>query len=367
MNTDETVDPVVTRRRLPIWPFVVAGFMLLLGSFVFAAVAIPISVPYYAMAPGPVSDVSDFVQVPEPSDTTEGELFFLTVSLQEVNVIEWVAAKLDSRVDLTPVENIRPAGVSQEELRVQNLNLMNRSKDNAKFVALTYLGYEVTYDGSGALINATIEDSAAEGLLFEGDVIIAVDGEPVEFSTDAVDMIGGRAPGDRLMLTVERPDPEDAGALTTLDIEVVLGPYRFIDEDGNVLDDPDRGMVGVLLTDAAVEVIFPVDVEIDSQNIGGPSAGLMFTLEIIDALTDEDITHGRRIAGTGTIDAEGNVGGIGGMRQKTFGAIDVGAEYLLVPASNYDEAVAAAGDDITVVRVETLEDAMTFLNSLGAA
>ena len=79
-------------------------------------------------------------------------------------------------------------------------------------------------------------------------------------------------------LTVERPDPEDAGALTTLDIEVVLGPYRFIDEDGNVLDDPDRGMVGVLLTDAAVEVIFPVDVQIDSQNIGGPSAGLMFLM-----------------------------------------------------------------------------------------
>ena len=106
---------------------------------------------------------------------------------------------------------------------------------------------------------------------------------------------------------------------------------------------------------------------IDNQNIGGPSAGMMFTLEIIDSLTEEDITHGRRIAGTGTIDADGNVGAIGGMKQKTYGAIDAGAEYLLVPAGNYDEAVAAAGDDISVVRVETLDDAMTFLNSLPAA
>ena len=108
-RTDPQDVTVSARRRLPIWPFVTAGAMLLVGAFVFAAVAIPISMPYYAMSPGPVSDVSDYIQVENPSQTTEGELFFLTVSLQEVNVLEWVAAKLDSRVDLAPRENIRPA------------------------------------------------------------------------------------------------------------------------------------------------------------------------------------------------------------------------------------------------------------------
>lgn len=341
--------------------------MLLVGSFVFAAVAIPISMPYYAMSPGPVSDVSDFIEVDDRADSTEGEFFFLTVSLQEVNVIEWVAAKLDSRVDLAPIENIRPAGVSQEELRQQNLNLMSRSKENAKYVALTYLGYEVTYDGSGALVNSTIEDSAADGVLAEGDVIVAVAGEPVEFSTDAVDLIGGRSPGDELTLTIQRPGVDDPDDVTTMDVTLVLGPYRYVDEDGNVIDDPDRGMVGVLLSDAPVEVIFPVDVEIDSQNIGGPSAGMMFTLEIIDSLTSEDLTHGQRIAGTGTIDAEGAVGPIGGMKQKTYGAIDAGAEYLLVPAGNFEEADDAAGDDLVVVSIDTIEDAVTFLESLAAA
>ena len=122
-----------------------------------------------------------------------------------------------------------------------------------------------------------------------------------------------------------------------------------------------------MLQNADVQMNFPVDVEIDSRNIGGPSAGLMFTLEIIDELTPEDITHGHRIAGTGTINADGEVGAIGGMRQKTFGAIDAGAEYLLVPSANYLEATEAAGDKIKVVEVGNIQDAMTFLNSLGAA
>jgi Lon-like protease len=359
------VTPEDRRRRLPIWPFVLAGVMMLVGAFIFAAMAIPISMPYYALSPGPVSDVSDYVHVENPSTTTRGEMFFLTVSLQEVNVVEWVAAKFDGHVDLAPRENIRPAGVTQEQLREENLALMDRSKENAKYVALEYLGYDVTYNGSGALISSTIENSAAEGVLQSGDVIVAVDGQEVEFSSDAVDLISGRAPGDRLMLTIQRPDPDNTDSVETLEIPLVLGPYRYVEQDGTVVEDPERGMAGVMLTDANVEVVFPVDVEIDSQNIGGPSAGLMFTLEIIDELTQEDITHGHRIAGTGTIDADGVVGPIGGMRQKTFGAINAGAEYLLVPSENYLEAAEAAGDDIQVVEVSNIDDAMSFLNSLG--
>ncbi len=367
LDSENPVSPIEAHRRIPVWPFMLAGVMMLVGALIFAAVAIPISMPYYALSPGPVSDVSDYVHVDNPSTTTRGELFFLTVSLQEVNVVEWVAAKLDSHVDLAPQQNIRPAGVSEEELRQQNLDSMERSKENAKYVALNYLGYDVTYEGSGALVSSTIEDSAAQGVLQPGDVIVAVNGEKVEFSSDAVDLIGGRAPGDRLLLTVERTDPEDPNSTETLDVPLVLGPYRYVEEDGTVVDDPNRGMAGVMLTDAEVHIVFPVNVEIDSQNIGGPSAGLMFTLEIIDELTEQDITHGHRIAGTGTINADGEVGPIGGMRQKTFGAIAAGAEYLLVPSDNYQEAVEAAGDDIKVVEVTSIDDAMAFLNSLGTA
>ncbi|NND04388.1 MAG: hypothetical protein HKN91_16550, partial [Acidimicrobiia bacterium] len=121
---------------------------------------------------------------------------------------------------------------------------------------------------------------------------------------------------------------------------------------------------GVLLTSGPTETVFPVDIVIDSQNIGGPSAGLMFALEIMNQLTDEDLTSGRSIAGTGTIDREGVVGAIGGIKQKVFGAIDAGADYVLVPANNYDDALEAAGDDITVVSIATIEDALSFLDTL---
>jgi len=350
-------------RRGPIWPFVLAGFMFLVGAAVTLVLLFPFDVPYYAFSPGPVNDVSDFIQVPDASTEGSGELFFLTVSLKEVNVIEYIGALLDGEVDLSPRETVRPVGVSEEKLREQNLALMRNSQDNARFVALTQLGYEVTLTGSGALIQGIVEDSAAVGVLFEGDVIVAVDGQPVEFVDEAVANIGGRAPGDEVELTIRRlvtPDevPE------TVDIGIVLGPYRAVDENGNLIEEPDRGMVGVLLANAETETVFPVDITIDSQNIGGPSAGLMFTLEIMNQLTEEDLTKGRSIAGTGTISRDGTVGAIGGIKQKVYGAIDAGAEFVLVPAANVPDALQAAGDDITVIEVATIGDALSFLETL---
>jgi PDZ domain-containing protein len=352
------------RKKLPKWPFIFAGVVgLVFTAILMVTVITPINVPYYAFSPGPASDTSDFITVPDAADS-EGELFFLTVSLQEVNVLEYVAALIDDEVDLAPQENVRPAGVTPEQLRQQNLNLMVRSQDNARFVALTRAGYEVTYEGSGAAISSIVEDTAAEELLLPGDVIVAVDGEPVEFSTDAANLIGGRAPGDSITLLIQRPVDGTEGEFEELEVVAVLGPYSVVDEDGDLIEDPDRGLLGVFLEDAETVVVFPIDIEIDSQNIGGPSAGMMFTLEIINQLTEDDLTKGYRIAGTGTIDQDGNIGSIGGIRQKIFGAIDMGATHVLVPAGNYDEAVEVAGDDIIVIRVVTIDDALAFFETL---
>jgi len=281
-----------------------------------------------------------------------------------VNVLEYVAAQLNREVDLSPRENIRPAGTTQEQLRDQNLNLMNQSKQNAIYVALTELGYDVVFEGSGARVTAFTEVSAAGGVLEPGDVIVAVDGTPVEFLDDAMSLLGGRAPGDTVELTIERPvdDPDVASERKV--VEITLIPYRALNEDDELIEDPDRGMVGVFLENGETEIVFPVEVDIDSQNIGGPSAGMMFTLEIMNQLTEEDLTKGNRIAGTGTIRQDGTVGAIGGIKQKVYGAIDASAVYVLVPDGNYDEAILAAGDDITVVRVVTIDDALNFLATL---
>lgn len=355
MDTDRFDVPdsgAPSRQPIPKWPFVLAGLLLAVGIAV--AIAWPIKVPYYTLSPGPLYDTSDFVFVvgEEAQNETDGELFFLTVSLSEANLFEYVAGELNPKVEVAPRENFRPPGVSPEDLRRENLARMEQSKTDATFVALTKLGYEPTYTGTGALVIETVPDSAAEGVLLTDDVIVAINGTPVAFRNEVVDRLAGMDVGDEVTLTIERV-VDGSDDVDVLDVDIVLGVHT---------DDPSRPMVGVLLDNNAPIIDFPVDVETDTQNIGGPSAGLMFTLEIMNQLTEEDLTDGRRIAGTGTIARDGTVGGIGGVQQKVYGAIDAGAVVVLVPASNYEDALEAAGDKIVVVRVETIDDALEYLN-----
>lgn len=355
MDTDRFDVPdsgAPSRQPIPKWPFVLAGLLLAVGIAV--AIAWPIKVPYYTLSPGPLYDTSDFVFVvgEEAQNETDGELFFLTVSLSEANLFEYVAGELNPKVEVAPRENFRPPGVSPEDLRRENLARMEQSKTDATFVALTKLGYEPTYTGTGALVIETVPDSAAEGVLLTDDVIVAINGTPVAFRNEVVDRLAGMDVGDEVTLTIERV-VDGSDDVDVVDVDIVLGVHT---------DDPSRPMVGVLLDNNAPIIDFPVEVETDTQNIGGPSAGMMFTLEIMNQLTEEDLTGGRRIAGTGTIARDGTVGGIGGVRQKVFGAIDAGAVVVLVPASNYEDALEAAGDEIVVVRVETIDDALDYLN-----
>ena len=347
------------------WPLILGVLLLLVGIAI--AIAWPIKVPYYTLSPGPVYDTSDFVSVVETNgaEDANGELFFLTVSLAEANLFEWAAAQLSPKVDLAPRENIRPTGVSKEDLRRENLARMEQSKTDAQFVALTELGYEPTYIGTGARVIETVPETGAVGVVLPEDVIVAIDGEAVEFRDDLPAALEGKEIGDSVVITVERgtegtdqtefSDPEGAPlgeGLEVIDLTIVLGPH---------VDDPERVMIGILVDNNPPIVEFPVEIDMDSQNIGGPSAGMMFTLEIINQLTEDDITDGIRIAGTGTIRRDGTVGAIGGVRQKVYAAIDAGATVVFIPADNYDDAILAAGDDITVVRVETIDDPLDYL------
>ena len=359
-EVEEPLDPYATVPQsmrppapYPKWPFYLAGALVAIGIAI--AFLVPVSVPYYTLSPGPVYDSSDFINVEGGSVSDDGELFFLTVSVKEANVFEWAAAQVDPRVDVREREVIRPPDVSPEQLRRENLALMEESKRDATFVALTKLGYEVTLIGTGALVIETVPESAADGVLLAEDIIIEMDGEVIGFRSDLIELLQPLEIGDPVLLSIQRPDADDPDVLDPMDVELVLGPHT---------DDPERPMVGVLLGNNEPIVQFPVDVHIDSQNVGGPSAGLMFTLQIMDQLTSDEITHGYRIAGTGTISVDETVGAIGGITQKIYGAIDVGARAVLVPAANYDAAVLAAGDDIEVVRVETIDDALAFLAAL---
>ncbi len=348
--------------KLPRWPFVLGGVLLAMAIAI--VLAWPINMPYYAWSAGPVTDSADVISVPGGQAST-GDLLFLTVELREVNLLEFIAANLDDEVSLSSIEAVRPPDVSREELRRRNLESMNQSQQRAIYVALLKAGYEVELLGQGVLVDGLVEDSPAEGVLEPLDLITAIDGEPIGFSSDLIALVGDRPPGDTITVTVERPVGDSVTEVETLEVELTLGVWRGADEDGNVIEDPDRDMIGVFLGDVDPVPVFPIDIVIDAENVGGPSAGMMFTLEIINQLTPEDLTKGRRIAGTGTIRTDETVGPIGGMRQKVFGAIAAGAEYVLAPAGNYDEAVEAAGDRIDVVRIETIDDALEFRRSLS--
>ncbi len=315
-----------------------------------------IQVDYYAVGPGPVEQVEPLLTVNGEVETFDatGDFVFLTVVLDEVTVLQYLDAAIDSKVDLQPRESIRPSGVSSGELQAANRRSMEESKQRAIFVALTRLGYEAQLSGEGALVTALVEDSPAVGKLLADDVIVRLNGEPVEMATDAVDAVSRLGPGDTVALEILRPSDTE-GEEERLDASITLAEHP---------DEPERGFIGVYLDTVNSLARFPVDIEIDSRNIGGPSAGLMYALGIMNLLTEDDLTKGRLIAGTGTLDNEGRVGSIGGIRQKVFAAIDAGAEYVLVPAANARAAEDAAGGDIQVVAVETIDDALAFLAKL---
>jgi PDZ domain-containing protein len=347
--------PTAVRPRdpYPKWPWVVAGILIAVGLAI--ALLWPITLPYYTLSPGPVYDTSDFVTVDGGDTADAGELFFLTVSLKEANAFEWAAAHFDDSVDIRPRENIRPTGVSPEQLRRESLAAMEQSKNDAIYVALTQLGYDVTLVGTGALVIDTVPDSGADGILFPNDVIVEMNGQTVAFRSDIIAQLTDLSVGDVVTMLVERPQEDLADVFDDQMVEITLGENP---------DNPERPLIGILLENNEPIVEFPVEVSIDSQNIGGPSAGMMFTLQIIDQLSPEPLTKGFRIAGTGTISRDGTVGPIGGVRQKVYGAIDAGARAVLVPADNYDDALDAAGGAIEVVRVGTIDDALAFLESL---
>ena len=342
--------PFVRRRH---WPVVLVGVILLAGTAV--TVSTQVRLPYYAATPGQVIEVSDFVVVENAETfTPAGDLYFLTVSQREVTPLEWLEAQFDDEVDLRDRDVVRPPGVSVEQRRRRGLDQQEEAKRQAIFVALTRLGFEPNISGGGALVASIVPDTAADGTLQVDDVVTSVDSEPVVVAQDLADALGARAPGDAVDLTVQRfnPDGEDE----TVAVSVTLGTNP---------DDAARAFLGVSLGTFEFRADFPVEVDIDSQNIGGPSSGLMYTLGIMNILTPDDLTNGRQVAGTGTIRLNGDVGPIGGVRQKVYAARRAGADYVLVPTQNFEDARTADGGEIEIVPVDTVDDALVFLESLG--
>lgn len=324
------------------WPLYTIGALFVVG--VLTMTLWNVELPYLAFSPGPISDAADSIVVEDVEVfPPEGELLMLTVVSQDVNVFEALIAGIDPTIDLVRRQAVRRAGETDEEYRNRVLQQMDDSNFRSVAVALNYLGYDLI--PTEVVINEFVEGVPAESVLELGDTIKAVNGAPITNVEDIRSQIEGLQPGDSMEVTVVRD-----GIESTVTVELAERE-----------DEPGVPMIGVILGELTSPP-FPVDIE--AGDVGGPSAGMMHTLAIIDTLTEGELTKGHVIAGTGTISMDGTVGNIGGIRQKVVAAEAAGAEYILVPEGNYDSALTAEREAIEIVPVTTIDDAIAFLEGL---
>ncbi|HEX6419970.1 MAG TPA: PDZ domain-containing protein [Acidimicrobiales bacterium] len=317
-------------------------------AFLAGAAFVPL--PYYLFKPGAVRDTEPLVAV-AGADTypSDGSISYTTVSLRQATLIGLAQGWIDDDIDVMGRDEVLQ-GRDPDENREVNLQMMSDSKQVATQVALERLGYDVETT-LGQLVVEVMPDMPAEGVLEPGDVITAVDGQAFDEPGDLRRILSGAKPGDAVTLTVRAPS-EDRGT----DVDLTLAPDP---------DDPDRGFMGVGISEVVLDYEFPVDVEIDTGNVGGPSAGLAFTLAIIDELTPGDLTGGAEVAVTGTMSSDGTVGQVGGTAQKAAAVRDAGLTLFLVPTADYEAAQSRAGDDLEVVAVDSIDEALTVLGERG--
>jgi PDZ domain-containing protein len=331
----------VSRRALTL----LLAALLALGLTLTAAVA---RVPYVALGPGPTYNTLgevDGAAVLEIDGRrtfpTDGHLDLTTVGVQpRLTLAQALRGWFERDLAVVPREVVFPPGRTDAQVNEENAAAMVASQSDAVAAAARQLGLspQVT-------VTELAPDSAAKGALEPGDVLVAVDGTAVPDSAQLRELVSDRRPGEDVRIAFERDGRRDEVVLTTRPAE----------------GDTQRAVIGVL-----TEERYDLDVDITLEDVGGPSAGLMFTLGILDKLDEPSLTGGKYIAGTGEIDPDGTVGPIGGITQKLIAARRKGAVAFLVPEANCREAATRPPPGLTLVKVGTLKDALRGLEALRA-
>jgi Lon-like protease len=323
----------------------------------------------YARVPASAQPVSDRISfgelqgVAKVDEDRRGDVYFVTISEPAQSLLSYWVGKVEPEIDfLTHDEKYGTSTPTQR--RELGLQQMRTSEQVAQYVALRAVGYDDAKLLPGDVVVSELvclqasatgcaEPAPADKLLDPGDKILRVDGAPVATVDALVTELAGKKPGDTVELEIERPE---AGR-RTVRVELIASP-----------DDPDRTIIGFIPFDTA-SIQLPFEISIDTGEIGGPSAGLAFTLTLIDELSEGDLTGGIDVAVTGAIGVDGSVGAIGGLAQKVSAVKQVGVDHFLVPASQGEAQLARAreiaGDDVEIIPVATLDDALAALEDLG--
>ncbi|QKW34403.1 PDZ domain-containing protein [Actinomadura sp. NAK00032] len=312
-------------------------------------------VPYVALMPGPTSNTLGTNDKGQPliriegrkTYPDEGHLNFTTVTYRggpggRIDLFTALRGWLDRDTAIVPEETIFPKNESPKEVDQENTRAMQDSQQNAEAAALHELGIPLT---TRVVVDGVQKGRPADGVLRPGDEITALDGAKVTSVSQITGAMAKHKIGDTVALTYRRGGTEHKATVKTV-----------ADPTGK------RAVVGIVLSD---QYKFPFKIDISIGDIGGPSAGLMFSLAIYDKLTPGPLTQGKFIAGTGTITPEGRVGPIGGIQQKMIAARDAGATVFLTPKDNCADAAAARPDGLRLVRADTLHGTIQAVNALN--
>ncbi|HHY74508.1 MAG TPA: PDZ domain-containing protein [Bacillus bacterium] len=326
--------------------------------------------PYYISSPGAATELAPIVKV-EGGNKERGSFSLTTVRIGKANVIQYAWAKVNDYYEIYPKEYIRPEGETEDEYSHRQLQMMESSKEQATVVAYTKAKKDIKINYNGVYVMSVIPGMPAEKLLKVGDRLFSVDNREMKSSEEFIKYVSNKGQGDAVTLKLERKGK-------TMEVKVPLAVFPK-EKTGEKKDKVGLGIL--LVTDRIVEVNPPVEIKTDK--IGGPSAGLMFSLEIYNQLIDEDLTKGYKIAGTGTISYEGEVGRIGGIQQKIVAADKSSIEIFFAPnergkkrldengkaiLTNYEEALETAKNiktDMKIIPVNTFDEAVKYLEKLS--
>jgi Lon-like protease len=353
------VRPPATVHRWWAVPLAAISFIVLLG--VLALSVLPATLraqtddgqdAQYALVPSeaePVANRLAFDAVERfPAD---GSILFVTVRQPEISLFDWLIGDELPEVNLLSYTDVN-GDQTPEQRRQFGAEMMRSAKQTAEFVALDHLGYPAEIVPGDIIVAEVLEGAPADESLDAGDTLLSVDGIDLD-GGNLREIIDAKQPGDVVTIEYERPD---VGTLTA-DVELIESP-----------DEPGRTLIGFQQFDTASAKL-PFEVDIDTDAIGGPSAGLAFALTLIDELTPGELTGDRQIAVTGEIEIDGTVGAIGGLVAKTSAVKQRGVEVFIVPSAQGEVNIAAAralaGDDLTIVPVDNLDQALAALAEYG--
>ena len=280
----------------------------------------------------------------------DGNLFQLTVRRDEANYFVYAWASLSSEIDLYPRESILPDGITPKELSEISIQNMITSENVAVAVALNYLGYEIDSEGDGVLVVGLLDDSPVKDKLFKNDLITSINNQNVKSSTEFISLLKSYEIGESVEIGLIRDNKQ-------IKIETKLIEH---------VEYKNEPMVGFLASTPNQKFVYPFDVDINTGNVGGPSAGMMMALNVYNLLIESDITNGKKIAGTGTIEIDGSVGPVGGVKQKVIAAKRANASLILVPTANYLEASVYSDENTSIVAVDSFEEALNVISDFSS-